>query len=109
MQTGSLKKASEARPALYLKAQRHVSPGLSPQSKRSCVEYFPHSSVHLRVIWAQLAPRTWSGKQANYQSKPPQSERLEYEPLTDEAVDAGTWASSSWAELKGSLTAADLT
>lgn len=73
-------------------AARPSCPG--PQSKHSCVEYFPHSSVHLRVIWAQLAPRTWSGKQDDYQSKPAQSERLEYEPLTTEAVDAGTWASS---------------
>lgn len=50
-------------PPLYLKAQQRASPGHGAQSKHSCVEYFPHSSVHLRGIRAQLAPRTRSGKQ----------------------------------------------
>lgn len=41
-----------------------------------------------------------------YQSEPPQSERLEYEPLTADAV--GRRAVSSWADLKSSP-AVDLT
>lgn len=37
---------------LYLEASQRASigPGPGPQNKHSCVEYFPHSSVHLRGI-----------------------------------------------------------
>lgn len=91
------------------KQKQHVSPGPSPQSKHSCVEYFPHSSVHLRVIRAQLAPGHWVVNRPDYQSKPPLSERLEYELLTTEAVDACGQTGNSGAKLKCSLKAPGLT
>lgn len=64
--------------------KQHVSPGPGPRSKHSCVEYFPHSSVHLGVIRAQLAPRTWRGKQT-WLSK-----------QTNPVRKTGIWASDQW-------------
>lgn len=91
------------------KKKQHISPGLRQQSKHSCVEYFLYSSVHLRVIRAQLAPGHWAVNRPDYQSKPVLSERLEYKLLTTEAVDTCGQTGNSGAKLKCSLKAPGLT